>query len=100
MSTSLSGQYQWTKKRAYGEGFKLNGKTLPPKKTPTPTPTTGNDDDDDTDNETETPNRTVEEIVKNFYDFAGNTPMDILSDALTEIMELRAKKAMALKTGS
>ena len=100
MSTSLSGQYQWTKKRAYGEGFKLNGKTLPPKKTPTPTPTTGNDDDDDTDNETETPNRTVEEIVKNFYDFAGDTPMDILSDALTEIMELRAKKAMALKTGS
>tara|TARA_R100000951_G_scaffold43431_2_gene36577 strand:+ start:16634 stop:17299 length:666 start_codon:yes stop_codon:yes gene_type:complete len=102
MSTSLSGQYQWTKKRAYGEGFKLNGKTLPPKKTPTPKPETGNDTDTDTetgDDETETPNRTVEEIVKNFYDFAGDTPMDILSDALTEIMELRAEKARALKTG-
>ena len=101
MSTSLSGQYQWTKKRAYGEGFKLNGKTLPPKRTPEPTPATGKDTDtDDTDSDSETPNRTVEEIVKNFYDFAGDTPMDILSDALTAIMELRAEKARALKTGS
>ena len=96
MSTSLSGQYQWTKKRAYGEGFKLNGEAVPPKTEPK----TESESESESDDGIETPNRTVEEIVKNFYDFAGDTPMDILSDALTEIMELRAEKARALKTGS
>ena len=96
MSTSLSGQYQWTKKRAYGEGFKLNGKTLPPKKTPKPTPETGNDSDDTENDPLDNPDeqpKTVEEIVENFFQFSSITPMDVISEALEEIMIKRVEIA-------